>query len=259
MNFFRRKNLWVLLLSAAIMNIEQSLALSDEARSKGFVYLHEIDPTILVSARYYSNENFVGRPIDGYKSSTVILTKPTAESLKRVQEIVNQDGYSLVIYDGYRPQQAPDHFMRWSKDIGDQLKKFQYYPRINKADVFKLGYVGERSGHSRGSTVDLTLIKLGDSVHPIIERTRTLLDGFIITLLDDGTVDMGSSFDLFDTASHYENDLIEDEFKKLRTYLKNVMEENGFKNYEEEWWHFTLKNEPYPADQDSSYFNFDVE
>lgn len=235
------------------------MALSEEARSKGFVYLHEVDPTVLVSLRYYSNENFVGRRVDGYKKPVVILTKQAAEALKKAHHEFKKDGYELVIYDAYRPQQAVDNFMRWSLDITDQSKKLQYYPRVNKADVFKLGYVAERSGHSRGSTVDLTIIKKGKKLHEVKESKRKLVDGFTITFLDDGTVDMGSSFDLFDVASHFENEVIAANYKKLRTYLKEVMEKHGFKNYAEEWWHFTLKNEPYPAYSNESYFNFPVE
>ena len=234
-------------------------SLSDEARSKGFVYLHEVDPTILVSLRYNSNENFVGKPVTGYKRSVVMLTKQAAEALKKVQTALKKDGYSLVVYDAYRPQQAVDHFMCWSVHVEDQLKKLQYYPRVNKADVFKLGYVAERSGHSRGSTIDLTIIKLGKKLHEVKESDRTLLDGYTIKFLDDGTVDMGSSFDLFDVASHFENNVIAENYKTLRTYLKQVMEKHGFKNYPEEWWHFTLKNEPFPANSAASYFNFPVE
>ena len=236
-----------------------SYTLSPQARAQGFVYLHEVDPTILVSLRYHSNENFVGKPVDGYKGSAVILTKQTAEALKKVQETVKKDGYCLVIYDAYRPQQAVNHFMLWSEDVKDQGKKTQYYPRVNKADVFELGYIAKRSGHSRGSTVDLTLIKDGEKLHEVIEKPRTLLDGYTITFLDDGTLDMGSSFDLFDVASHFENNVVAKHYKTLRTYLKNTMEKHGFKNYAEEWWHFTLKSEPFPATKDSSYFNFPVE
>lgn len=242
-----------------IMGFQLCFAMSEEARSKGFVYLHEVDPTILVSLRYATYENFVGKPVDGYKKPVAIMTKQTAEALKKVQEEVKKDGYSLIVYDAYRPQQAVDHFIKWSEDINDQSKKSEYYPRVNKADVFNLGYVAKRSGHSRGSTVDLSLIKDGKLVHEIKERDRKLLDGYTIKILDDGTLDMGSSFDLFDAASHYENSLIKDKFKKLRTYLKNVMEKYGFENYSDEWWHFTLKNEPFPADKDESYFNFVVE
>ena len=114
-------------------------SLSQDARSKGFVYLHEVDPTIRVSLRYNSNENFVGKPVDGYKKSVVILTKQAAEALKKVQEDLKKDGYSLVVYDAYRPQQAVDHFMRWSVNISDQVKKSHYYPRLSKADVLKNG------------------------------------------------------------------------------------------------------------------------
>lgn len=228
-------------------------------RDLGFVYLYEVDPTIITSLRYYSDDNFVGKPVDGYNKDVVIMTRQTAQALKRVQQAVNQDGYSLVVYDAYRPQQAVDHFMRWSKEPKDQAKKSEYYPRVNKADVFDLGYVAKRSGHSRGSTVDLTLIELGKNPHAIKKSNRHLLDGYTIEFLDDGTIDMGSSFDLFDLASHGENDLIESDYKKLRTYLTTVMVAHGFKTVDEEWWHFTLNNEPFPADKDSSYFNFSIE
>lgn len=259
MNFVGYKRTFTFLILPFLITFGSCFALSEAARSKGFVYLHEIDPTILVSVRYNSDENFVGKPVDGYKESVIIVTKQTAEALKKVQEDLEKDGYCLVVYDAYRPQEAVNHFMRWSEDVADQLKKDRYYPRVDKAKVFDLGYVARRSGHSRGSTVDLTIINAGDALHPIQAEKRTLLDGFVITFLDDGTVDMGSSFDLFDVASHFENNLIEEEFKKLRTYLKTVMEKHGFKNYAKEWWHFTLKDEPFPADQDSSYFNFPVE
>jgi len=255
---FAKKFLLLLIVNYFIVS-GSLFAISDEARSKGFVYLHEIDPTILISLRYYNDENFVGKLVDGYKKSVVILTKQAAEALKKVQEELKRDGYSLVIYDAYRPQKAVNHFIQWSEDVNDQAKKSHYYPRVNKADVFELGYVAKRSGHSRGSTIDLTIIKDGQKLKSIEEKERTLLDGYTITILDDGTVDMGSSFDLFDVASHFENNLIEKEFKQLRGYLKTVMEKHGFKNYAEEWWHFTLKNEPFPADQDASYFNFEIE
>lgn len=249
----------ILLLTLGLLNFEICRALSQEAREKGFVYLSEVDPTIIVSLRYCTKENFLGCAVDGYKKPVVILTRQAADALKKAQEEFKKRGYSIVIYDAYRPQQAVDHFVRWSEDIKDQVKKGQYYPRVDKANVFELGYVAKKSGHSRGSTVDITLIKTGKSVHSIVEKEEKLLDGYTIKILDDGTIPMGSSFDLFDIASHYENKLISKKYKKLRTYLKNVMEKCGFKNYAEEWWHFTLINEPYPADKYSSYFNFAIE
>lgn len=254
-----KKNIVLSLICSFLVSLNTIYALTPEARAKGFVYLHEIDNSIQVSLRYHSAENFVGTIVDGYKKNVVIMTKQAATALSKVQKEVKKDGYCLVVYDAYRPQQAVDHFMRWSKDVKDQIKKNDYYPRVDKARVFELGYVAAHSGHSRGSTVDLTLIKDGQKVQNIKPIKRTLLDNFTITYLDDGTIDMGSSFDLFDVASHYENKLIAQEYKTLRTYLKNMMEKHGFKNYAEEWWHFTLKNEPFAADQDSSYFNFVVE
>lgn len=264
--YYERRSMYTIKYTAKIFFFAMALltsryvvALSAQAQAKGFVELSSIDPTIQVSLRYFSNENFVGRLVQGYKKSVVIMTEKTAQALKKVQEDVSKDGYCLVVYDAYRPQQAVQDFMTWSVYIEDQLKKSQYYPRVDKARVFELGYVAERSGHSRGSTVDLTIIKKGSTVHPVREEKRTLLDGFTITFLNDGTVDMGSSFDLFDVASHFKNDVIAAEYKERRTYLQNVMVKHGFKPYAEEWWHFTLKNEPFPPGTDSHYFNFPVE
>jgi zinc D-Ala-D-Ala dipeptidase len=254
-SFFKKK---LALIISCLMAFQMCKPIPQYARDKGFVYLHEIDPTILVSLRYYSNENFVGKVIDGYKKSVVILTRQAAEALKKVQEEVKRNGYCLVVYDAYRPQQAVDCFKRWSNDYNDCTKKSYYYPRVPKNKLFELDYIAARSGHSRGSTIDLTIIKLDDVLHPAEEKNRTLCDGYTIKYLDDGTVDMGSSFDMFDTVSHSENDLIENIYKERRAYLKKVMENAGFKNYCNEWWHFTLCNEPFPADQDSSYFNFVV-
>src|SRR3990167_324207 len=154
-----RKFLFLLLVNL-FMNFGFCFALTEEARTKGFVYLHEIDPTIIISLRYNSSENFLGTCVDSYKKPVLIITEQAAMALKEVQTAVKKDGYSLVVYDAYRPQQAVNHFMRWSKDPKEQSKKPQYYPRIDKAKVFELGYVAEKSAHSRGSTVDVTLIKL---------------------------------------------------------------------------------------------------
>ena len=259
MFFDKQKKFLFFLLAHCFLVFGCCSGLCESARSKGFVYVHEIDPTIRVSLRYNTSENFTGKPVGGYHAPVIIVTRSAAEALKKVQADVKKDGYDLVVYDAYRPQQAVNRFMAWSKDVADQTKKKKYYPRVDKARIFELGYVAERSGHSRGSTVDLTLIKSGDLLHSIVEKKRTLSDGFVITLLDDGTVDMGSSFDLFDIASHYENNLIGERFKSPRAYLKRVMEKHGFKNYANEWWHFTLKNEPFPADRDDNYFDFEIE
>jgi D-alanyl-D-alanine dipeptidase len=259
--FFVKKNKNVFfLLGLCLFTTGLHAILSNEARSKGFIYLDEVDPTIRISPRYASSENFVGTSVDGYTiQDHIVLTKVAADALKQVQDAVKKDGYSLVVYDAYRPQRAVDHFMRWSKDTRDQAKKTQYYPSVNKADVFELGYVAERSGHSRGSTVDLTLIKDNDSLHDLVVKARKLENGETIEFLDDGTIDMGASFDLFDEASWYESKQIDPTCKAMRAYLRIMMKKHGFRSSEQEWWHFTLNNEPYPAGQDSSYFNFPIE
>lgn len=254
--FARLKRIWIF---ANLFVVFTALALSEEDRSKGFVYLHEIDPTILVSLRYGSNENFVGKSVDGYKKSVVIMTRSAALALKKVQEEVKRHGYVLVVYDVYRPQKAVEHFIRWAQDVPDQKKKAQYYPRIDKARVFELGYVAKHSTHNKGNRVDLTLIKLDKLLHPVEEKERKLLDGFPIIFLDDGTIDMGSSFDLFDIASHYENNVISESFKCRRRYLRTVMEKYGFTGYAKEWWHFTFMNELNSYQQENGVFNFDVE
>jgi D-alanyl-D-alanine dipeptidase len=223
---------------------------------ENFVYIDDIIPSVRLSPRYAENNNFVGKPIEGYNSKRLVLSIPAAEALKKAQEHFQKEGYSLVVYDAYRPQRAVHHFMRWSKDIDDQKMKNQYYPRMEKEKVFELGYVAEKSGHSRGSTLDVSIIPTGQLLHELNYSTRTLADGFDVPFLDDGTVDMGSSFDLFDIASHYESSLlITSEQQTCRRYLKEVLERYGFKNYAEEWWHFTLNNEPFK----DTYFDFVVQ
>ena len=217
-----------------------------------FVDLTKAVPSLVTSARYASSENFLGHVVPGYEHHRFVMTREAAAALGKAQELASAQGYTLVVYDTYRPQRSVNAFMAWSDDPTDQARKAHYYPHVDKARVFELGYVAEKSGHSRGSTVDLTLLPLGSTLSPVTVSQRTLLDGREVPFLDDGTLDMGTSFDLFDQSSHYENDLVAEEYKARRTLLKNIMEAAGFKNYAEEWWHFTLKNEPFPE----SYFDF---
>lgn len=220
----------------------------------GFAYLDVIDPSIQISLRYFGNHNFIGEPIEGYTSNRAIMTEAAAKALSKAQSLFKADDFSIVVYDSYRPQTAVNHFVRWSEDVHDQKMKALYYPRINKADVFELGYIARKSGHSRGSTIDLSLIHKNARFIEVIPQPRTLNLGVEISFLDDGTIDMGSSFDLFDEASHYQNDLITSEHLSRRTYLKEVMEACNFKAYAKEWWHFTLNDEPFP----DTYFDFPV-
>jgi zinc D-Ala-D-Ala dipeptidase len=246
----------VLFFSSVLSTFMSCFPLSDQMREKGFVYLHEIDPTIKVSVRYAGNDNFIGKPVAGYNKPVIILTKQAAHALQQVQQEVQKDGYCLVVYDAYRPQCAVDDFIRWGDDEQGSVEKELYYPHLSKKELFLKKYVSTKSGHSRGSTVDLTLIKADHEVHAIQPLQRELSDGRIITILDDGTVDMGSSFDLFDVVSHSDSTLVDASCQKMRCYLKTVMEKYGFKAAYGEWWHFTLKDEPFPAGNDEHYFNF---
>jgi D-alanyl-D-alanine dipeptidase len=229
---------------------------SSEALPSGFVYLHDIIPDIQVSLRYASDENFLGCIVNGYLSNVSIISEAAALGLKQAQELAKKNGYELVVYDGYRPQKSVDHFVRWSEDSHDpQTKKDHYYPRTNKEEAFDLGYIARKSGHTRGSTVDLTIIPIGKRVlNPLVPIKRILNDNSEILFLDDGTVDMGSSFDLFDEASYTDSTLVNEDHQQRRMMFKGIMEQAGFVNYPKEWWHYTLKNEPFPG----TYFDFDI-
>lgn len=200
---------------------------------ENFVYLKELIPDLRSDMRYYGSNNFIGRPINGYSMPRLILTKEAAEALKRVQDGLSRLGFGLMIYDAYRPQRAVDDFVEWAKNGEDTLMKEKFYPNIDKKDLFELGYIAEKSGHSRGSTVDLTIVSI---------TTGKILN-------------MGSEYDLFDERSHTDYQFITKNQHALRLLLKRRMEKEGFKSYEKEWWHFTLKDEPYP----DTYFDFPIE
>lgn len=220
----------------------------------GFVYLKDVDSTIQISMRYYSANNFTGQKVDGYNNPKLIITRQAAEGLKKVQQDLKKDGYCLVVYDAYRPQKAVDHFIRWGADLTEQKMKPYYYPCIDKKDSFDLGYIATKSGHTRGSTIDLTIIEEEKQLKEPSFQVRTI-NGNNIPFLDDGTVDMGSSFDLFDEASHHDSSKMTPKYNDLRRYLCKKMEAHGFKSYHNEWWHYTLHDEPFP----STYFDFDIE
>jgi D-alanyl-D-alanine dipeptidase len=223
---------------------------------KGFEYLDQIDPTIMQDVMYYGQKNFISKQINGYKSPRIILTKEAAIALKNVQQELKKDNFSLVVYDAYRPSKAVQHFISWGEDIADQKMKESYYPYINKNEIFKLGYVAKKSAHSRGSTVDLTIIELGKELSHNPQMTKRILtDGRAIAYFDDNTVDMYSSVDLMDPASAHDSNLIASFYLQNRNYLRSKMRNHNFKEYSVEWWHYTLQDEPYP----DQYFDFDVE
>jgi D-alanyl-D-alanine dipeptidase len=225
------------------------------ALAPGFVALEDVDATILQDMRYATKYNFVGRRIDGYRQPACILHRRAARALHRAQDEVREQGYTLKVYDCYRPQRAVDHFVRWSENGSHKMKR-EFYPRVDKTRVFDLGYVARRSGHSRGSTVDLTLVKLPAKPQPQWSRKEFGLVSCTAPRrrrYPDNSVSMGTSYDCFDTRSHTFNS--RGNIRENRLLLRRTMDRAGFAPYDNEWWHFTLRNERYP----DRYFDFPVE
>ncbi|MGI9123493.1 MAG: M15 family metallopeptidase [Mycobacterium sp.] len=222
-----------------------------------FVILSDVDPGILSDIRYITPHNFVGDPIDGYLQPLCILTRPAAEALARAQRDFVEDGYTLKVYDCYRPQRAVNDFVAWAQNLSDQRMKPEFYPRVDKSTLFANGYIAERSGHSRGSTVDLTLVPLNAPATPPSVVGRPLVDCAAPQALrfPDPSVDMGTGFDCFDTLANTLDPRIEGDQAKNRLLLAEGLERQGFVNYDKEWWHFTFKPEPYP----DTFFDFPVD
>ena len=206
--------------------------MADTYRAADFVSVGEYIPDVLLDVRYYSTYNFVGARIDGYESPIVLLTRQAADALRLVNADMLSQGYRLVLYDGYRPQRAVDHFARWAEDLSADAMKPVFYPDVDKADLFEQGFIARRSGHSRGSTIDLTLLDAA---------TGQL-------------VDMGGPFDFFGELSHPDYAGVTPAQQANRMRLREAMLKHGFKPLSSEWWHFTLKNEPWP----DTYFDFPV-
>jgi D-alanyl-D-alanine dipeptidase len=203
---------------------------------QGFVDAAGVVEDLVVDMRYFGAHNFVGRRIDGYEAPRCLLAKPAAVALAQVQRDLAPRKLGLKVFDCYRPARAVAHFMRWARDTADVTQKAEFYPDIDKHDLFRLGYIAERSGHSRGATVDLTLIRRGEG------------EG-------GGTdIDMGSPFDLFSPKSWPSDASVGAEARANRALLASAMRRCGFLPYDKEWWHFTLAKEPYPR----TYFDFVV-
>lgn len=194
------------------------------AATHPFVDAATAAPGLVVDMRYATSENFVGRPIDGYEAPVCLLTRPAADALARVQARLAPFGFGLKVFDCYRPARSVAHFVRWANDPADQRRKADHYPNVDKARLFELGYIAERSGHSRGSTVDVSLVDLA-SAEPL---------------------DMGSRYDLFDPKSAPDDTRFDAGVRANRLLLQSVMAGAGFRPLAEEWWHFTLNDEPFP-------------
>ncbi|MFD4763945.1 M15 family metallopeptidase [Streptomyces sp. NPDC058439] len=221
-----------------------------------FVALRSVDPTIIQEMRYPTAHNFMGVPVDGYRQPLCILTRPTALALHRAQTRLLEQGYSLKVYDCYRPQRAVDHFVRWAKDLDDETMKGEFYPRVDKTRLFADGYIAEKSGHSRGSTVDLTLVRLpATPTGPHLPgRQQAPCYAPQAERFPDNSVDMGTGYDCFDTLSHTDDPRIQGTQRANRQFLKKTLTDAGFVNLAEEWWHYTFKPELFP----DTFFDFPV-
>lgn len=223
---------------------------------RDIVDLKKVAPSILHDIRYTTRHNFVGRPIDGYLESRCLLTRAAATRLARVQRDVRAKGYTLKVYDCYRPQRAVNHFVRWAKDLDDTRMKREFYPRVDKTRLFADGYIAEKSGHSRASTVDLTLVKLPAKRQPRWTPRAELRPCYWSQpkRFRANSIDMGTGYDCFDTRSHTADCRAIPAQKANRALLVTAMKKHGFTNLPEEWWHYTLANEPYPK----TFFDFPV-
>ncbi|GHF37816.1 D-alanyl-D-alanine dipeptidase [Streptomyces mashuensis] len=223
---------------------------------RGFVALSDVDPTILQEMRYVTPHNFTGHRVTGYEEPVCLLTRPAARALHRAQLALLRRGYGLKVYDCYRPQRAVDDFVAWAEDLADVRMKGEFYPRVDKSRLFADGYIAAKSGHSRGSTLDLTVVRL--PAWP----TRPYVPGEPLVpcfaprgeRFPDNSIDMGTGFDCFDTLAHTLDPRVTGRQRAHRLLLKSVMEQAGFTNLPEEWWHYTLRDEPYPQ----TYFDFPV-
>jgi len=224
---------------------------------EAFVDIQKVIPDVVLDIRYYGPHNFVGEKVDGYLAPKCFLTREAAEALAGVQKDLEPYSLTLKIYDCYRPQRAVNHFVRWATEIENTKTKKEFYPTIDKRNLFKDGYIDNKSGHSRGSTVDLTIVPLSAPGQPDYMPGQKLSECYLPAAkrFGDNSIDMGTGFDCFDELSHTANTNIGRQQKVNRLLLKSLMEKHGFRNYDKEWWHFTLKNEPYP----DTYFDFVIE
>jgi D-alanyl-D-alanine dipeptidase len=239
--------LWVMIavmicgVSSCEKKMAQDVSLEDNSQ---FVNITDVIPDVILEIRYFGTYNFVGTRIDGYEAPTALLTRQAADSLKAVSDDLKRMGFRLKIYDAYRPQKAVDHFVRWAKDVNDTVMKRYFYPDLDKSMLFPQEYIIERSGHTRGSTLDLTLFDMDK----------------------EKEADMGGTFDWFgkeshpdfcgnpDTFEYQPSDSLTAEQFNNRMILRRAMMRHGFKPLHTEWWHFTLENEPFP----DTYFTFPV-
>jgi D-alanyl-D-alanine dipeptidase len=224
---------------------------------EGFVDVGAFIPGIPLDIRYHTAHNFVGRPIKGYLAPKCFLTRPAAAALQRVQEELKEFSLSLKLYDCYRPQRAVDHFVSWSKDAADTKMRKEFYPFTRKGRLFKEGYIAPRSSHSRGSAVDVTIVPIPLPAQEEYMEGQDPCECHLAAeeRFRDNSLDMGTGYDCFHIFSWTASRRIGPQQRANRLLLKTLMERHGFVNYEKEWWHFKLKDEPFP----DTYFDFPIE
>jgi len=253
----KSKFLLTFLIFTCLFLSQTVLAGGTDKMPDNFTDIQKVIPDVIMDIRYYSPHNFVGEKVDGYLAPKCYLTKETAQALAGVQKDLATYSLSLKIYDCFRPQRAVNHFVRWAAEIKNTKTMKEFYPTVNKRNLFKDGYIAEKSGHSRGSTVDLTIVPLPAPAQPQYSPGQKLHSCYLPAAkrFADNSIDMGTGFDCFHALSHTANHNVGRQQKINRLLLKSLMEKHGFKNYDMEWWHYTLKNEPYP----DTYFDFLVE
>ena len=218
-------------LAAAALPLMAAPSMAQQ-RPAAFVDAATVVPNLIVEMRYLTPHHFVGQPIDGYEKPICYLTRPAADALAKVARELEPKGLVVKAFDCYRPTRAVAHFVRWARDLGDTRMKAEFYPTVDKSTLFRDGYIASRSGHSRGSTIDMTLARKPDGQD----------------------LDMGTPFDFFSTKTWPSDRSVSREAQQNRKLLADVMRRNGFDPYNKEWWHFTLKNEPFR----DTYFDFPV-
>jgi D-alanyl-D-alanine dipeptidase len=231
-------------------------ALAASTLPNGFVYLRDVDPTIVQDIRYAGSHNFVGRPISGYLAAECILSAPAANALAKVQKILAEKKLALIVWDCYRPKRAVADFLRWSKDPARTEMKAEFYPRTDKEKLFNLGYIASRSAHSRGSTVDLGIVPAGVSSAPQPNPSQALKACTAAKgeRFEDGTIDLGTGYDCLDGLASTSNAAVGAAALRNRQMLKSTMKEAGFRPYFREWWHFEFADGPF----NEGGFDFEV-
>jgi zinc D-Ala-D-Ala dipeptidase len=222
-----------------------------------FVDIKDVILDIQLDIRYFGYHNFLGEKVIGYKAGKCIITQDAAQALSKVQKDLAKFSLAIKIYDCYRPQRAVNHFVQWATEIENTKTRKEFYPTVDKRNLFKDGYIDSKSGHSRGSTVDLTIIPLPVPHQDNYVQGQRLFECYLPAekRFRDNSLDMGTGFDCFHELSHTENNNIPLQQKINRLLLKSLMEKHAFRNYEKEWWHYTLNNEPFP----DTYFDFLIE